>query len=309
IQTPDSMETISGSVPIHFRDYSKEKPVNDLTFKIFLRQFNYDKTDFNEHIEHLKTENKNIAYERIIIDAAYGDERLPMYLFLPENGKPPYQTIIHFRSTYPFTINKDSDAFMDRFAASSPLYKNGRAVLIPVYKGSFERSDGKFMEEYFNNMESTNYKDLMIMWNKDIGRCIDYLETRDDIDTEKLAYYGVSLGAANGAIIPAVEKRIKTAVLTVAGLWHANIFPEVDQINFLPRVTIPVLMINGKYDHIFPMESSQKPMFELLGTPPENKKQFIYEHGHHIPNNIIIRETLNWLDTDLGPVGPGNLTQ
>ncbi|MCK5206537.1 MAG: formylglycine-generating enzyme family protein, partial [Cyclobacteriaceae bacterium] len=65
IESPDDMETISGDVPIHFRDYSKEKPVNDQTFEIFLRQFNYDKTDLNEHVEYLKTDNKDISFERI----------------------------------------------------------------------------------------------------------------------------------------------------------------------------------------------------------------------------------------------------
>ena len=140
------------------------------------------------------------------------------------------------------------------------------------------------------------------MWVKDVGRCIDYLETREDIDTDKIAYIGVSLGAANGAIIPAVEKRIKLAILNVAGLWHANILPEVDQINYLPRIDIPVLMINGRYDHIFPFESSQKPMFELIGTSSEDKKYFVYERGHHVPWHIFLREAFAWLDTYFGPV-------
>jgi hypothetical protein len=42
-------------------------------------------------------------------------------------------------------------------------------------------------------------------------------------------------------------------------------------------------------------------MFELLGTPPDQKKQYVYEAGHHVPQNILLRETLNWLDTYLGP--------
>jgi cephalosporin-C deacetylase-like acetyl esterase len=151
-------------------------------------------------------------------------------------------------------------------------------------------------------MESTGYKDLMIMWIKDVSRCIDYLETRSDINSEAIGYAGVSLGAANGAVIPAVEKRIKVAILNVAGLWHTNVLPEIDQINYLPRIDIPVLMINGKYDHIFPLESSQKPMFELLGTSTENKKHFIYEYGHHVPWHIAMRESFSWLDKYLGPV-------
>jgi cephalosporin-C deacetylase-like acetyl esterase len=226
-----------------------------------------------------------------------------MYLFLPKNGTPPYQTVINFPSTALFTQSDPNR--MPVGSRYSKIYnKNGRAFLQPIYKGALERNDGKF-SEWFMDMGSTKYKDMMIMWVKDVGRCIDYLETRSDIDTDKIAYTGVSLGAANGAIIPAIEKRIKTTVLTVAGLWHSNILPEVDQINYLPRITIPVLMINGKYDHIFPLESSQQPMFEFLGTPDNNKKLFINPNGHHVPNNIIIKETLNWLDKYLGPVEPG----
>ena len=39
---------------------------------------------------------------------------------------------------------------------------------------------------------------MNLQWSKDLGRSIDYLETRSDIDVHKLAYYGVSLGAAMG---------------------------------------------------------------------------------------------------------------
>jgi len=67
--------------------------------------------------------------------------------------------------------------------------------------------------------------------------------------------------------MPAVESRIKTGVLVVAGLLYQRALPEVDQIHFLPRVEIPMLMLNGKYDFFFPYETSQLPFYELLGTP------------------------------------------
>jgi class 3 adenylate cyclase len=285
VETHDEMEIISGDIPISYRDYSKEKPVDDQTYEILVRQFNYDQTELNPHIEYLIAGNQEVSYEKITIDAAYGNERLPMYLLLPKNAKPPFQTIIWFPSTAAFEVSRP-ERFIDRFIMGNSFYKNGRAILFPVYKMALERSDGTFFEK-FRNMESTSYKDLMIMWIKDIERCIDYLETRNDINSEAIAYAGVSLGAANGAIIPAVEKRIKVAILNVSGLWHVDVLPEIDQINYLPRIDIPVLMINGKYDHIFPFESSQKPMFELIGTSRENKKQFIYEYGHHVPGHIV----------------------
>jgi len=302
LDEPDDIEVINGSIPTNFRDYTKEKPVNDDVFEIFLRQFNYDKTALNEKIEIIDSKNEEISLERITVDAAYGNERLSMYLFVPKKGTPPFQTVIHFPSTALFT-QTNLNRMPEGFGFGDLFSKNGRAFVLPIYKGALERNDNNF-GAWFGDMGSTVYKDMMIMWVKDIGRCIDYLETRSDIDPEKIAYTGTSLGAANGAIIPAVETRIKTVVLTVAGLWHMNILPEVDQINYLPRIKVPVLMINGKYDHIFPLESSQIPMFELLGTPPDQKKRYVYEAGHHVPQNILIRETLNWLDTYLGPVEP-----
>ena len=38
----------------------------------------------------------------------------------------------------------------------------------------------------------------MIQWVKDLGRTLDYLEARDDIDSERLAYYAFSHGAVYG---------------------------------------------------------------------------------------------------------------
>ena len=78
--------------------------------------------------------------------------------------------------------------------------------------------------------------------------------------------------------------------------------PEVDQINFAPRVRIPTLMLNGRYDFLFPFETSQIPMYRFLGTPEEHKVHKVYETAHFVPRNEEIKETLNWLDRYLGPV-------
>ncbi len=61
-------------------------------------------------------------------------------------------------------------------------------------------------------------------------------------------------------------------------------------------------MLNGRFDFIFPPGSSQEPMFRLLGTSKENKRRVVYETGHDIPRNEMIKESLDWLDHYLGPV-------
>jgi eukaryotic-like serine/threonine-protein kinase len=94
------------------------------------------------------------------------------------------------------------------------VIKSGRAVMVPIYKGTYERSD-----DLKNAYPKTtiSYRDHVIAWSKDLGRSIDYLETRPDIDHNKLAYEGFSWGAAMGVLLPAVEDRIKVCVLLLPG--------------------------------------------------------------------------------------------
>jgi len=88
----------------------------------------------------------------------------------------------------------------------------------------------------------------------------------------------------------------------VAGMNFQMALPEVDHIHYIGRVTQPVLMINGQYDYFFPVETAQRPMFDLLGTPEEHKRWQVYPGTHSAPRSEIVKETLAWLDRYLGPV-------
>jgi hypothetical protein len=61
-------------------------------------------------------------------------------------------------------------------------------------------------------------------------------------------------------------------------------------------------MLNGRYDSIFDLELSIRPMFDLLGTPAGYKNLVIYDTDHIPPRNEFVKETLAWLDKYLGPV-------
>jgi pimeloyl-ACP methyl ester carboxylesterase len=199
----------------------------------------------------------------------------------------------------------------------SYIVKNGRAVLYPVYKGTFERRDASLPRIDMGD-SSHRYTEYLAQLVKDFRRSIDYLETREDIDPEKLAYYGMSWGATLGGVIPAVEDRVRANVLLSGGLrvWAAggrrtaSFRPEADPLNYLPRISTPTLMINGRYDMLHPLEESIRPMFDLLGTPAEHKELLLFETDHIPPRNEFIKGTLAWLDRYLGPVyGPGENTE
>ena len=80
--------------------------------------------------------------------------------------------------------------------------------------------------------------------------------------------------------------------------------PEINTVNFLGRVKIPILMVNGRYDAILPPETAQEPMFRLWGTTPANKKYVTVASGHAVNTtevrNDVVREVLSWLDERLG---------
>jgi dipeptidyl aminopeptidase/acylaminoacyl peptidase len=181
------------------------------------------------------------------------------------------------------------------------IVKNGRAVLFPVYKGTFERSDPALAARHIAD-DTHAYTEFLVQLVKDFRRCVDYLETRPEIDSGKIAYFGMSWGGDLGAIIPAVEERLKASVLCPGGLTGRPVRPEADPINYVIRVRTPTLMLNGKYDTNLGLEEGIRPMYDLLGTPPEDKRLILYETDHIPPRNEYIKETLAWLDKYLGPV-------
>jgi formylglycine-generating enzyme required for sulfatase activity/dienelactone hydrolase len=279
-----------------FRDFARERPVSDQVFAVYRRMYDYDRTRLNAVVDTVREETDDWIREKVYFDAAYNRERMAAYLYLPRHGKPPYQAVVFFPGSDAIheSSSKDLTTWIFDF-----IVRSGRAVVFPIYKSTYERQDS-LHSDYAD--ESNFYKEHVIAWAKDMRRTIDYLETRPDIDTSRVAYYGASWGGYLGGLMPAVEPRFQAVVLLVAGLEYQRGQPEVEPINFLPRITIPVLMLNGQYDHYFPVETAQRPMFRLLGTPPDRKRQVISEGGHFVPRTELVRETLAWLDRHLGPV-------
>jgi eukaryotic-like serine/threonine-protein kinase len=68
------------------------------------------------------------------------------YLFIPSNAKPPYQTVIYFpgSSSYLKDSSNDIESYYESPLFLSFLVKNGRAVVYPIYKGTFERKQEGF---------------------------------------------------------------------------------------------------------------------------------------------------------------------
>jgi cephalosporin-C deacetylase-like acetyl esterase len=274
------------------RDARKQKPVGDDIFAVYRRQYAYDRAPLNTVVE--ATEETEIwRKQTVAFDAAYGGERVRAHLFLPRSASPPYQTVVLFPAGDAFRLRSSGDLSL-RWVDFT--IRSGRALLYPVYKGTYERAT-------FEHMGPFAGRELRIAWSRDLGRSIDYLETRSDIDRTRLALYALSEGSAAGVILTALEPRLKTTVLQGSGIGEP-VAPEIDILNYAPRVRIPTLMLNGRYDYETPFEASQRPLFVLLGSPPEDKRHVVLEYGHAMVVDAAAREILPWLDRYLGPVVP-----
>ncbi len=290
-------ERLGRAIEIPFRDFRAEQPVSDDVFRFFLGQFRYDRTPLQAAVV-AEQPSPSGRWQTIELAAAYGGERMQAHLFLPSRGTPPFQTVVLFPGSLAIHTRTYGMAEIRRVDF---IVKSGRALILPIYKGTFERGDG--LDSDYPE-PTAFYKEHVIMWGKDLGRTIDYVESRADLDASRIAYFGTSWGGALGAILPAIEPRIRANVLYVAGFCFQRALPEVDQMNYVTRVTQPTLMLNGELDFFFPAETSQKPMFELLGAPEDQKKRLTYPRGHTVPKPDLISESLAWLDRWLGPVGP-----
>jgi len=299
---PDETNIAAAGAPIAkaFRDFDLEEPVSDEVFAVYRQMYEYDDTALNaEVIESIQ--DGPYTRQQIEIDAAYNEERLTIFVFLPggNSASPPYQTVVFFPGSN--DIYKTSFDEI-RLGTVEYVLRSGRALVYPIYKGTYDRKSD--LDSDVQNASNV-YRDHTIAWARDVGRTIDYLETRDDIDTERLAYLGFSWGAAVGPIMTAVEERFKTALFYVGGMMMQDVQPMSDPFNFLPRVTIPVFMFNGKYDSFFPLEAAIKPFYANLGTPDADKKLTVTDSNHFVSAysaNQLISESLDWLDKYLGEV-------
>jgi dienelactone hydrolase len=215
------------------------------------------------------------------------------HLFLPKNAAPPHQTVIVLGGIGIETIKRVEDfGFPYEF-----LMRSGRAVMIPAFWGTIDRSPS------LSALPANEEIDRAIKWSRDLGRSIDYLQTRPDIDAKRIGFYSISWGASQTPRLLAVETRIKAAALLSGGLKPGQP-PEVDAWNFAPRYRVPTLMVNGREDFTYPYETNQKLLFDALGTPPADKKLVVYEGGHRNPvtRPDLLGEILSWFDRYLGPV-------
>ncbi len=297
-------EAMAALEPSGRRDYSLEQPVGDDIYAAYSGFFDTAPVALEPLVESTDDSAENWTKQKVSYAAGYGGERMIAWLYLPRDAKPPYQVVIQMAGAGTFyRRTSETEASIFGWSFAEHILRSGRAVLLPLWKGSYERSDD------FDPLSSpgTVLREHVVQWVTELRRSVDYLQTRDDIDPGRIAYQGISYGALWAPVFMAQEPRLKTGLVIVGGflsfeLSSGSMPPEIDPLNHAPRVTAPVLMLNGRHDPIFIYETSQLPLFRNLGTADADKRHVTFPAGHSTSSwrDELIRESLDWLDHYFG---------
>jgi cephalosporin-C deacetylase-like acetyl esterase len=133
-------------------------------------------------------------------------------------------------------------------------------------------------------------RDIITQTVFDLRRSIDFLETRVEIDKDRIGFFGISLGGIIGTIFSGVDKRVKAPVIALAGgnlslMFGLDAFTEetkdffsiIDPINFVQEIAPrPLLMINAENDEVIDPLTSK-----LLFRKAKQPKEIIWYPSKH----------------------------
>ena len=101
----------------------------------------------------------------------------------------------------------------------------------------------------------------------DLGRALDALLSLDDVDDERVAFAGFSLGARLGAVFCATDPRPRAAALGLAGAGGEP--TDLDPALFVGRIAPrPLLLVGAERDERVPRASAEA-LYAAAGEPRE----------------------------------------
>jgi fermentation-respiration switch protein FrsA (DUF1100 family) len=203
---------------------------------------------------------------------------------------------------------------MNPFAlAAIPL---GYATLALDAPAHGERANGQS-----SNTLGADIETMRSLWQQgiiDYRRALDYLSTREDIDTKRIALLGVSMGGMMGTLLAGCDERIRAAAILIAGgdyitIAETSVIPQaklmqeaiqkigkekareiltpIDPLTWAPKISPrPVLFVNGKKDLIIPLKSA-----EALIAAAKEPKTVIWEDGGHTLSAQAILRIQEWI--------------
>lgn len=227
-------------------------------------------------------------------------ERVTGILSYPDVVGPPVPVVI---LVHGLGDNKE----VDYIAAGEEYFREaGYAVLrIDLYNhGPRKKSDFDFS---FDGPTRYRSREVITQSVFDLRRAIDFIESREELDHQRIGYYGISLGGIIGTILSGVDDRVKVPVIALAGgrlslmygmkalsQENKNYLSIMDPIHFVEQIAPhPLLMLNAENDEVVPPATS-KFLYKKANQP---KKIIWYPSKHRsLPIDKAYEEGVLWFE-------------
>jgi len=287
---------------------SEAVPTSD--FQVLVRQFDYDSKrplDYSDTVN----QTKNGVTIHDLQYASPKSGRVTAYLVVPE-GKGPF---------VPIVFGHWGPGNRTEFLPEALFYAKAGAISLLVDYPWVRPAPWRRGVPNFDKPELDH--EIYIQAVVDIRRGIDLLLARKDVDPKRLAYVGHSYGAQWGAILSAVDERIKTAVLIGGVAEEADIllrnqdpdlvelrkhappgqierYVEVnallDAIRYVGHARAPLLFQFANYERYFDRASMEK-YFQAASEP---KQVSWYDTGHELNDLQALADRYRWLSEHVG---------
>ena len=264
------------------------QPVSEEVFATIADHYGYDQSQpLDASVIGVWPHRRPYIIEKVEFSSVH-DERVPAYFTYPKDStatRYPAVLLLHGANDF-WGKNEDwAREWMDI------LSREGWCVLVADFYGFGERKKAGQEPSWWKSGPYT------MQAVTDQRRGIDFLFSRPEVDTTKVALMGGSMGGYFGTLVAGLESRFTTVVLTVTGTSPVGATDDafrrfVHILNFAPRVSAPVLMVNATGDGRASGE-------ELYNAMPEPKQQIWYESEHYLPPREYNEDILNWLHEHL----------
>jgi len=174
--------------------------------------------------------------------------------------------------------------------------------------------------------ETSQWLHIRPDYEKAVAAAIDYLESRQDVDANRIGLNGGSLGGYYAPRAAAFEPRVKACVGNCGPYDWSECFSVVPQVTreafqhysgastmdeayelskgltlqgAAKQINCPLLIVHGKQDPLIPWQQGERIVAEASGP----KKFVLFDEGNHALNNIPYKSgplVIDWLSEQLG---------
>jgi len=284
------------------------KPLGDEAYQVVLSLFEYDKSHQLNARTVDKRESLHSIREKISFTTS-NRKRVSGYLALPKSGEGPFPCILLLHG---LADSKEKWLKLPEWGHESAVYDNdisnklinaGFAVFAIDAEFHGERSvnnDYETPKVFFGAERAYQGREMLIQTIIDYRLSIDYLESRSEIDANRIGALGYSMGGGMTFGLAAIDSRIKTVVSCV-GISNQTMNPlpsasPLSPITYTPHIkSTQLLMLMAKNDPFYSVETARK-VFESI--PSKTKNIIFYDSKHDLPKPFQ-DESVDWFNKHL----------